>query len=54
MDTENFKNIDKRNLPKLKQYWSYLGSYRANVEESNLISSDISNVFTASLENADE
>ena len=50
MDLENFPEIDKSNLPKLKQYWDYLNSYRAKVDESTLISSDIANIFTSLLD----
>ena len=50
MDLENFPEIDKSNLPKLKQYWDYLSSYRAKVDESTLISSDIANIFTSPLD----
>jgi len=47
MDIENFPEIDEKNLVKLNQYWDYLKSYRAKVDESKLISSDISNIFTS-------
>jgi hypothetical protein len=50
MDLENFSEIDKSNLPKLKQYWDYLKSYRAKVDESSLISADIANIFTSPLD----
>ena len=50
MDLENYSEIDKSNLPKLKQYWDYLNSYRAKVDESSLISSDIANIFTSPLD----
>ncbi len=50
MDLENFSEIDKSNLPKLKQYWDYLQSYRAKVDESSLISADIANIFTSPLD----
>ncbi len=50
MDLENFSDIDKRNLPKLKQYWEYLQTYRAQIDEEKLISSDISNIFTSPME----
>ncbi|CAB4780751.1 unannotated protein [freshwater metagenome] len=50
MDIEKFSEIDKDNLPKLKQYWDYLKSYRAKVDESELISSDIANIFTSPLD----
>jgi len=50
MDLENFSEIDKSNLPKLKQYWDYLNSYRAKVDELELISSDIANIFTSPLD----
>jgi hypothetical protein len=50
MDIENFPEIDKANLPKLKQYWDYLNTYRTKVDESQLISSDIANIFTAPLD----
>lgn len=50
MDIENFSEIDKSNLPKLKQYWDYLKSYRSKVDESELISSDVANIFTSPLE----
>ena len=50
MDLENISEIDKGNLPKLKQYWDYLKSYRAKVDESELISTDIANIFTSPLD----
>ena len=50
MDIENFSEIDKANLPKLKQYWDYLKTSRANVDESQLMSSDIANIFTSPLD----
>jgi len=50
MNLENFSEIDKSNLPKLKQYWDYLQSYRAKVSESELISADIANIFTSPLD----
>lgn len=49
MDLENFSEIDESNLPTLKQYWDYLKSYRAKVDESALISTDIANIFTSPL-----
>jgi len=52
MDLENISEIDTGNLPKLKQYWDYLLSYRAKVDESQLISSDIANIFTSPLDGA--
>jgi hypothetical protein len=54
VDIEKYKEVEKSNIPKLKLYWTYLNSYRKNVEESKLISSDISNVFTSPLELKDE
>mgnify|MGYP003334315122 CR=1 FL=1 len=54
MDIEDFQEVDRSNIPKLKQYWAYLTSYRKRVDESKLISSDIANVFTSPLELKDE
>ena len=50
MDLENFSEIDKGNLPKLKQYWDYLKSYREKVNDLELISADIANIFTSPLD----
>jgi hypothetical protein len=50
MDLENFSEIDKDNLPKLAQYWDYLKSYRAKVDETQLVSSDIANIFTSPID----
>jgi len=50
MDLENFSDIDKKNLPKLKQYWKYLQTYRAQIDEEKLVSSDIANIFTSPME----
>jgi hypothetical protein len=49
MDLENFSEIDRENLPKLAQYWTYLKSYRAKVDETELVSTDIANIFTSPL-----
>lgn len=50
MDLENFSDIDKKTYQKLKQYWEYLQTYRAQIDEEKLISSDISNIFTSPME----
>ena len=50
MDLENISEIDRDNLPKLEQYWDYLKSYRAKVDETALVSSDIANIFTSPLD----
>jgi hypothetical protein len=49
MDLENFSEIDKSNLPKLKHYWDYLKSHRAKVNETELITCDITNIFYSPL-----
>lgn len=51
MDIENIPEIDKANLPKLEQYWTYLSSYRSKVNEMELVSSDMAHVFRSPLEN---
>lgn len=45
MDLENISEINKANLPKLEHYWTYLDSYRKKIEETELISTDISLIF---------
>lgn len=47
MDFEDFPDISTEDEAKLRAYWTYLETYRVNVDNSLLTTNDIASVFTS-------